>query len=230
MIEILYELVEGRLNAVIHLTDWEDLSAKPDSATLWRLANKHNVPIAHDPDTASAFVDAWRARAVNATTAESIFSRRELAKRPLTGIDGNKPVLALIAHDAKKTEMCRFAVENAARIFRHFQYVLSTGTTGGLLREFMRGAGRSPDDIKKIRPCLSGPVGGDVQIAYAVIKGLCRTVIFFQDPDVFHPHDADIRLFMQAILASKTRVRLVTQPSGASLLLEPLSIGAKGAA
>ena len=34
MIRVANELVEGRLDAVIHLTDWVDKSAKPDSAVL----------------------------------------------------------------------------------------------------------------------------------------------------------------------------------------------------
>src|SRR6266849_8970281 len=54
MIHVAYELVEGRLDAVIHFSDWEDKSAKPDSAVLSREANVHNVPLATDPCTALA--------------------------------------------------------------------------------------------------------------------------------------------------------------------------------
>src|SRR5688572_22490596 len=39
MIHVTHELVEGRLDAVIHFTDWEDKSGKPDSAVLSREAN-----------------------------------------------------------------------------------------------------------------------------------------------------------------------------------------------
>lgn len=34
MIHIANDLVEGRINAIIHLTDWEDKTAKADSAVL----------------------------------------------------------------------------------------------------------------------------------------------------------------------------------------------------
>ena len=54
MIHVAFELVEGRLDAVIHFTDWQDKSAKPDSAVLSREANVHNVPIATNVETANA--------------------------------------------------------------------------------------------------------------------------------------------------------------------------------
>lgn len=56
MIEITYELVGQRLDAIIHLTDWADIMGKPDSMVLRREANVHEVPIANDIDTAAAFV------------------------------------------------------------------------------------------------------------------------------------------------------------------------------
>src|SRR5437763_10714634 len=56
MIHVAYELVEGRLDAVIHLSDWEDKTGKPDSAVLSREANVHDVPIAADPDTARSYI------------------------------------------------------------------------------------------------------------------------------------------------------------------------------
>jgi methylglyoxal synthase len=71
---------------------------------------------------------------------------------------------------------------------------------------------------KKLRRCLSGPEGGDVQIAIAVIDGLCDTVLFFQDPRVSHPHESDIRYFEQ-IAVSRSNVHLCTNPSTARLLL-----------
>lgn len=219
MIAITYELVEGRLDAVIHLTDWEDLSAKPDSAVLWREANVHNVPIAHDVDTAGGYVAAWKSRLTNASTT-TVFPERAKAKDPpLRGIKVGSNVLAMIAHDEMKLEMCHFAVQNASRISQRFDYVLATGTTGRWLRRFMEAAGRSPGDIKKIRPCLSGPYGGDVQIAYAVVRKLCRKIIFFQDPLTSHAHDVDIRLFEQAVLASDVEVQLATSPAGARLIV-----------
>ena len=111
------------------------------------------------------------------------------------------------------------AVEKAATIFRKFDYVLATGTTGQWLRRNMEAVGRSPRDIERIRPCLSGPEGGDIQIAHAVVRGLCRVIVFLQDPFVTHPHDSDIRLFEQAALSSDIEVVLVTNVQGARFVL-----------
>lgn len=44
----------------------------------------------------------------------------------------------------------------------------------------------------------SGPQGGDVQIAQAVLDGACRHVIFFEDPLVSREHEADILLLERA--------------------------------
>jgi len=44
----------------------------------------------------------------------------------------------------------------------------------------------------------SGPQGGDVQIAQAVLAGACHHVIFFEDPLVSREHEADILLLERA--------------------------------
>jgi methylglyoxal synthase len=44
----------------------------------------------------------------------------------------------------------------------------------------------------------SGPQGGDVQIAQAVLEGACHHVIFFEDPLVSREHEADILLLERA--------------------------------
>jgi methylglyoxal synthase len=220
MITVAYELVEGRLDAVIHLTDWEDMNAKPDTAVLWREANVHNVPIAADVHTAASYVEAWNAHLARTRTAQRVFRDREvISGRPLEGIEVGQRVLAMIAHDAMKLEICRFAVENAATIFDQFDYVLATGTTGKWIRRFLEAAKRGRHEVDRVRLCNSGPYGGDVQIAYAVARELCRKVVFFQDPQASHPHDSDIRLFEQAVLASRVTVELATNAESARFLL-----------
>ena len=220
MIHIIYELVEGRLDAVIHLTDWADRSAKPDSAVLSREANVHNVPAATDVETAEAFTKSWKADLARPSRTRPLFIKRQKAKYPpLKGLKGGDRVLAMVAHDNMKLELCRFAVENATHIFKNYDYVLSTGTTGGWIKRFMEAAGRGPDEIKKIRCCNSGPQGGDLQIAYAVVKKLCHKIIFLQDPSVSHPHDSDIRLFEQAVLSRDVKVELATNVESARLLI-----------
>lgn len=202
MIELTYELVEGRLDAIIHLTDWEDIAGKPDSMVLRREANVHNIPIASDIHTARSFVATWKSRLALTKATDSIFPpKKEIAKEsPLKGLTENDNVLALIAHDGMKLEICRFVIEYASKIFKDYDYILATGTTGMWLKRFVLAAHRSQHDADKIRCCLSGPYGGDVQIAAAVVKKICRKVIFLQDPFTSHPHETDIRLFEQSVL------------------------------
>lgn len=212
VVEILFELVEGRLAGIIHLTHPEDIESKADSSVLWREANVHEVPIAHDVTTANKFIESW-------TTGSKLTKPRgKVLANVIEGIDKNKRVLAMIGHDGKKLDICRFAVEHAERILA-YDYILATGTTGKRLTEILQA--RDPNaNVNKIRACESGPDGGDIQIAYAVIKGLCRKVIFFQDPLTSHPHEVDIRLFGQIILANKDyEIELATNAAAASLIL-----------
>jgi methylglyoxal synthase len=217
MIHVTHELVEGRLDAAIHFTDWEDKSAKPDSAVLSREANVHNVPIATDPYTACAYIRGWKRRVA---AGEPVFVPRPVMTSPLDGLTKDDGVLAIIAHDNMKLETCLFAVEHAEHIFKNYQYILATGTTGSWLQRFMHAAGRKPSDVERIRCCNSGPKGGDIQIAYAVVLGICKKIVFLQDPTVSHPHDSDIRLFEQAVLAEDVHVELATNVKSAQLLLE----------
>lgn len=219
MIEVAYRLVEKRLNAVIHMTDWRDLPAKPDTAVVWREANVHDVPIATDIETARAFIQAWRAAVPGLKGDDVLYTSSGYETSPLEGIDAGHRVLALIAHDRMKLDLCRFAVEYSQTIFDNFDVILATGTTGKWLREYMLARERSADEIKRIRLCLSGPYGGDVQIAYSVVSGLCKTVVFFQDPQSAHPHEVDIRLFEQAAIDPELSIRFATNRSGADLIL-----------
>ena len=220
MIHVIYELVEGRLDAVIHLTDWEDKSAKPDSAVLSREANVHLVPIATDPDTARAFVESWEASMPRLRRGERLFrTRDQMQNPPLRGLRAGDNVLAMVAHDNMKLEICRFAIENATHIFRQHKCVLTTGTTGGWIKAFMEAAGRGPGDLKKIRLCNSGPKVGDILIAYAVVQVICRMFIFLQVQSVSHPQESDIRLFEQAVASRDVHVQLATNVDSARLLI-----------
>ena len=220
MVDLTYELVEGRLDAVIHLRSWDDIDGALDSMVLRREANVHNIPIILDIHAARSAAAIWKSQAARLAPGTRIFPPRpQKDDNPLTGLGPHHRVLALIAHDGMKLEMCRFAVEHASTIFNQFDYVLSTGTTGGWLQKFMRAAGRSEREVESIRCCLSGPLGGDVQIAAAIIKKLCNKVIFFQDPLVSHPHETDIRLFEQISLVEHAEVELATNGEAAALLL-----------
>jgi len=83
--------------------------------------------------------------------------------------------------------MVAFAIQNRDAIKR-FDLV-ATGTTGRLLEEKVG---------LKVHRMLSGPLGGDAQIAARVVTGEIHAVFFFVDPLDKHPHDPDIQTLMRA--------------------------------
>ncbi len=90
--------------------------------------------------------------------------------------------LALIAHDGKKVDMVAFATYNRAKLAEY--RLIATATTGRLLSEKVG---------LDVEICLSGPLGGDVQIASRVVSGEIYAVFFLVDPLDKHPHDPDIQ-------------------------------------
>lgn len=220
MIQVTYELVEGRLDAVIHFTHWQDKNAKPDASVLSREANVHNVPIATDPHTAVAYIRQWKHRLTDTSVGGRVFvPRRRAMPGPLDTLTQTDRVLAIVAHDNMKLETCLFAVEHARHIFQNYDYILATGTTGYWLKRYMYAVGRGQSEVERVLCCNSGPKGGDIQIAYAVIRRICHKIIFLQDPTISHAHDSDIRLFEQAVLAKDVHVALATNTESARLLV-----------
>ena len=90
--------------------------------------------------------------------------------------------LALIAHDGKKADMVAFALSNK-EVLQKYDLV-ATKTTGQLLIEKCG---------LEVRQMLSGPLGGDAQIAGQVAEGKIEAVFFFVDPLTANPHDPDIQ-------------------------------------
>ncbi|MGZ7265360.1 methylglyoxal synthase, partial [Streptococcus pyogenes] len=64
---------------------------------------------------------------------------------------------------------------------------------------------------------LSGPRGGDAQIAAMVAEGKLDAVIFFRDPLDKHPHEPDVQMLMR--LCDVHNVPLATNPAAAKLFL-----------
>ncbi len=226
MIELTYELVEGRLDGIIHLTDWADVIGKPDSMVLRREANVHEVFIASDIHTARAAVGSWLGQLRRRE--HPIFDKRPPPDYlPLEGLTKDMKVLALIAHDGMKLALCCFVVEHLRTIFDKYDAILTTGTTGAWVKKFAVAAGRDAKEVaSKVRLCQSGPRGGDVQIAAAVVRELCQKVIFLQDPFTSHAHEIDILLFEQAVLlfqraamSEDIKVELATNVEAAKVIL-----------
>ena len=118
--------------------------------------------------------------------------------------------LALISHDALKNEMIAFADRHFDLLSRYKRRI-ATGTTGQRLNELAHTKGWSAD-----RPWvdryLSGPMGGDAQIADLVLEKQCQKVIFFEDPHVARQHEADIQLLERAVRVVTRDATCATSP------------------
>ena len=114
--------------------------------------------------------------------------------------------IALIAHDGKKADMIAFAMQNRERLSRFL--LVATGTTGKLLQD------KVGLDVVRY---LSGPIGGDAQIAARVATGEIFAVFFFVDPLDKHPHDPDIQMLMR--VCNVHNVPLATNAATAQFIL-----------
>jgi methylglyoxal synthase len=116
------------------------------------------------------------------------------------------PLIALIAHDAKKSEMLDLVRE-------HLGYLtgadlVATETTGRMLRDELG---------LDVRCVLSGPFGGDLQIGALVASERVGLVVFLRDPLSAHAHDPDINALMK--VCDVHRVPLATNVGSARLCL-----------
>ncbi|NRD20235.1 methylglyoxal synthase [Winogradskyella eckloniae] len=118
--------------------------------------------------------------------------------------------IAIIAHDGKKAEMVQFLNHHSAILKQKNITLISTGTTGKKVSK----AGL------KVNALLSGPLGGDAQIAARVAEGQCDMVLFFRDPLDRHPHEPDILMLMR--LCDVHNVPLATNPATAELLIKAI--------
>jgi methylglyoxal synthase len=117
--------------------------------------------------------------------------------------------IAVIAHDGKKAEMVAFLLENKAYLNKI--ELVATGTTGSHAEK----AGLN------VQRMLSGPLGGDAQIAAMAAEGKLSAVIFFRDPLDKHPHEPDVLMLMR--ICDVHNVPLATNPASAKLLLSGLA-------
>jgi len=113
------------------------------------------------------------------------------------GLDLQHESIALIAHDALKQSMLQIAEKHFSLLDR-FAHRYATGTTGSLLNQLacrMKG-----EELGRnwVQPFLSGPMGGDAQIAELVLEKKIRRIVFLEDPHVARQHEADIQLLERA--------------------------------
>ena len=119
--------------------------------------------------------------------------------------------IALIAHDGKKADMVAFATFNREKLGGY--HLIATATTGRLLRDKVG---------LEVEGLLSGPLGGDAQIAARVAQGEVAGVIFFVDPLNAHPHDPDIQGLLR--VCNVHNVPLATNVATADLIVSGQAI------
>ncbi|MFC4818230.1 MULTISPECIES: methylglyoxal synthase [unclassified Flavobacterium] len=119
--------------------------------------------------------------------------------------------IAIIAHDGKKADMVQFLNKNIDILIKENIKIVATGTTG------------SKAEVVgiKVKKMLSGPLGGDAQIAARVAEGKCKMVLFFKDPMSSHPHEPDINMLIR--ICDVHNVPLATNEATAQLLLNAIT-------
>jgi len=118
--------------------------------------------------------------------------------------------LALIAHDNKKVDLVAWATFNRDTLARF--HLIGTGHTARLV------TAKAGLDIEAL---LSGPDGGDAQIAALVATGHVNGVFFFVDPRSAQPHDPDIRALLR--VCNVHDVPLATNVAAADLVIQGLA-------
>lgn len=123
--------------------------------------------------------------------------------------------IALIAHDGKKPEMVSFVLRHKLFLDAMDVTIYATGTTGGHIE-------KEGITVKRL---LSGPKGGDAQIAALVATGEIDMVVFFRDPLDKHPHEPDVQMLMR--ICDVHNVPLATNPAAGELFLKGLEATVK---
>lgn len=122
-----------------------------------------------------------------------------------------RKTIALISHDGKKADMVAFALSHREVLERY--ELIATNTTGRLLQDKCG---------LTVQLMLSGPVGGDAQIAAQVAEGRIEAVFFFIDPLGKHPHDPDINTLLR--ICNVHNVPLATNTATAEYIISPKAL------
>ncbi len=118
--------------------------------------------------------------------------------------------IAVIAHDGKKADMVQFLNRNSSVLKKENIKIIATGTTGS----------KAEAVGFKVKKMLSGPQGGDAQIAGRVAEGKTKMVLFFKDPLSSHPHEADVNMLIR--VCDVHNVPLATNEATAQMLINAL--------
>ena len=120
--------------------------------------------------------------------------------------------IAIIAHDSKKELMVQFCIAYCGILANHS--IIATGTTGKLVSE----ATGLP-----IQRFLSGPQGGDQQIAARISCDEIDMLLFFRDPITAKPHEPNELNLLH--LCDVRNVPIATNIATAEVLIHGLERG-----
>ena len=120
--------------------------------------------------------------------------------------------IAIIAHDNMKADMVQFLNRNKSILLKDSIKLIATGTTGS----------KAENAGFKVKKMLSGPMGGDAQIAARVAEGKTKMVLFFKDPNSNHAHEVDINMLIR--VCDVHNIPLATNEATAQLLLNAISL------
>ena len=109
--------------------------------------------------------------------------------------------IALIAHDRRKADMVEWVKYNETILYNN--QIVATGTTGQLIEKILQDysdytlidAGTKV--LIEINKKLSGPMGGDAEIAAMVVNGQIDFCVFLIDDLNPNPHEADIQMLLR---------------------------------
>jgi methylglyoxal synthase len=206
LMKLVARVTEGRdgeapFDGAIYFIDPVDPSSIfPEALALKRQCITHGRPFISTLAGAIEWIEVER-------ILQGLGADRELSPQ----LDYGTQTLALIAHDALKPDMLAFAGDHFD-LLSSFARRVATGTTGSQLNALAWSRGW-PADTAWAQPYLSGPLGGDAQIAELVLENQCQRVIFFEDPHVARQHEADIQLLERAGRVATASAACMTSPT-----------------
>lgn len=207
------------VDAVIYLIDPVDPSSVfPEAAALKRQCVIHRKPFLTTLASAREWLQLSAAQQCGAATGGT---------GALPGTDFGGEAIALIAHDAMKPAMLQL-VRQHFPLLQRFGRRYATGTTGGQLNLLAAELSGTAQDHWTHR-CLSGPLGGDAQLAEMVLDRQIRRIIFLEDPHVARQHEADIQLLERAARTVGDFAQVVSEAGQADRWLQQLANCAKPA-
>lgn len=199
------------VDAVIYLIDPVDPSSVfPEAQALKRQCVIHRKPFLATLAAAREWLE-LEAVAAGAAIDHTLDTGFQLAAEGI----------ALIAHDAMKPRMLAL-VEQHFDLLDRFGRRYATGTTGGLLNQLAQKIKGEQAGRDWVRPYLSGPLGGDAQLAELVLDKQIRRILFLEDPHVARQHEADIQLLERAARTISGYAQVVSEVDGAGRWLRLL--------